>query len=350
MTTNSTAMTCIRLATLGVLLGSTLCACGGGGGGESTSASSPAPIPPSPPPSSIEPTAPPGTTQTTQNYAADSAQFAIFNGINVYRRQCGFPELQQNTLLDRAAQNHAAYMIANASIITDYEELGKAGFTGVTGLDRSIALGWPSAIWVGGGNAGAIYTNATLTQAQYGTSMVDGWSSGVYHQSLIIAPASLIGIGIAQTTQGGFPAVLGGINVAHASATATRIADSTITPLTFPCQGISGVPYMGTNEIPKPPNATGPFGGWGTPVTVMGNPGDTVILTAATMTAGGNVTVLQILTSINDTTSFIARNQSVAYSSGALQPNTTYSVDLAGTINGKPFTRSFTFTTGNTIG
>ncbi|POP04391.1 serine protease, partial [Salmonella enterica subsp. enterica serovar Heidelberg] len=40
----------------------------------------------------------------------------------------------------------------------------------------------------------------------------------------------------------------------------------------------------------------------------------------------------------------------VAYPTAPLQPNTPYTVNLSGTINGTPFTRSFTFTTGNVVG
>ena len=84
----------------------------------------------------------------------------------------------------------------------------------------------------------------------------------------------------------------------------------------------------------------------------MGNPGaDKVLLTSATMAdTTGTVISLQILNSTNDPNKLVQPEQAVAYPASPLQPNTQYSVNLSGTINGTPFTRSFTFTTGNIVG
>ena len=293
-------------------------------------------------------TIPTGTTQSTATYAAGSAEAQIFASINTFRGQCGFPAYQQNTILDQAAKNHANYMIANGAVITDTEVQGNTGFTGTTGQDRANAQGWPTGLQATAADAGAEWTNATLTAAQYGQSIVDAWASGVYHQATIAYPASLIGVGAAQTTLSGFPEVVGGVELAQSTATPASIT-TTNNPLTFPCQGVTGVPYKGVNEEPTPPNTTA--GGWGTPVTVMGNPTDVVNVTAATMTSPDSTLIqLNVLNSTNDAAGIIGKYQSVAYPLTPLQPNTTYSVNLSGTVNGVPFSRQFTFTTGNTVG
>lgn len=93
----------LKLAALAAALSLTslLAACGGGGGGSTAPTSSTTST-------AASSTIPAGTTQATPTYAAGSAQLAMFTTINAYRQQCGFPALQQNTLLDQAAQNHTS--------------------------------------------------------------------------------------------------------------------------------------------------------------------------------------------------------------------------------------------------
>lgn len=318
-------------------------ACGGGGGGggvDNQNPSSPVPAPAT--------SVPANSTLPAMTYAADSAKAAIFQEINAYRTKCGFPALRQNTILDKAAQNHADYMIANGRTVTDTETRGNPGFTGITGLDRAIAQGWPAAIGVGAANAGATWTNAILTQEQYGQSIVTAWASGVYHQGVIATAGALLGVGVAQAQLNGFPQILGGVEYAYDAPTPSNIT----TPgnvLTFPCQGTTNVPFKSMGEIPAPPATNGAFG---TPITVSGNPGDRVIVTAATLIAAGSGTVidLHVLNSGTDPERIVQSFQSVAYPTSPLQPNTVYSVAISGSINGTPFSRSFTFTTGNTVG
>ncbi len=52
-------------------------------------------------------------TLPSPTYATGSVQLALFSQLNQDRTECGFPALQENTLLDKAAQNHAAYNVAN---------------------------------------------------------------------------------------------------------------------------------------------------------------------------------------------------------------------------------------------
>lgn len=306
---------------------------GGSGGGSDDSGST---------------TIPAGTTQASATYGAGSAEAQIFTSINALRQQCGFPAYQQNTILDQAAASHAKYMVANGGTVTDEEVQGNPGFTGVTGQDRANALGWPSAVWATAADAG-LWTSDTLVPAQYGQSLVDQWSVGVYHQAVITLQANLIGVGTAQTSSNGLTGILGGVELATNGVAASPITSASNAPLTFPCQGVTGLPFKSVSEEPTPPNVSSD--GWGTPVTVMGNVGDVVTLSSATMIAAGDATVIamNIVTSANDTTGLIAKAQAVAYPASPLQPNTSYSVNLTGTINGVSFTRSFTFTTGNTI-
>ncbi|MPW11241.1 CAP domain-containing protein [Paraburkholderia sp. CNPSo 3155] len=315
-----------------------LAACGGGGGGGDSSGSSNGGSSASAPTGASAPSV---TNLSTPQYAAGSAQLAAFNLLNQQRQQCGFSALQDNAALDQATQSHAQYLAALNSGVSDTEVSGNAGFTGVTYGDRAAHFGYPQTVSVGG-VSGGFYTPAKLTEDQYGQQLVYGWLSGVYHIGVLVSPATSIGIGESETTFNGFPEVYASISVANAQAKLTSV------PLTFPCQGTTGVAYSAGGETPTPPNTSG---NWGTPVAVAGNLTDTIRLQSATMTdTSGNVITLQVLDSSSDPNNDIAAYEGVAYPKSPLAPNSTYAVSITGTINGTPFSRSFTFTTGNIVG
>lgn len=317
---------------LAVLTTTALTACGGGDGSSSMSDTPP-------PGTATTPTQTvPGTVSTPQ-YAANSAQLAAFTLLNQYRTQCGFPALQQNTVLDQAAQRHATYMSLNG-VIADNEVSGKTGFTGVSYQDRAVAAGFPTGYV--GGVSGGYYTNATLSETQYGQLHVVDWLSGVYHIAIGVWPVTLVGIGVSETPFNGYPDVRASLSL---SGLQTASGNG---PLTFPCQGTTGVAYQANGEMPAPPNTSGP---WGTPVAVAGNPNDVVVLQTGTMTdnAGRTIT-LQLLNSATDPNKLLPAFEAVAYPTSPLLPNTQYTVNLSGTINGTAFSRAFTFSTGNTTG
>jgi len=321
-----------------------LAACGGGGSGSgSTANTSGSSSSGSSTNTSTQPTVPAGTTQTSPTYTAGSAQATMFTLINSYRSSCGFPTLQSNTLLDQAAQSHAQYMGLNGNQVTDTETKGNPGFTGVSGLDRAVALGWPSQIWVGADSA-VFYSSPANTGAGYATQMVQAWTAGVYHQQVVTLPTSVVGIGFAQGNSNGYSYALGSVSEALNSTTMSNITTAADAPLTFPCQGLTGIAYSNSNEYPAPPSANASFG---TPVSVVGNYTDTVSITSATMTdPTGNVINLAILNSSTDPNKLISTWEAVAYPISPLQPNTVYLVHITGQINSSSYTRSFTFTTG----
>jgi len=334
-----------------------LAACGGGGGGgaptNTSNASNGAPIG-STTSTSTASAIPAGTTQATPTYAQGSIQLAMFNQVNAYRQQCGFPAVQQNTLLDQAAQNHAQYMVDNGNKPTDSEVQGNPGFTGVSYQDRATYVGWPTASYATGGTTGwynydyTTNTAGTLTNTQWGQALVNSWASGVYHQALIDWPFNVMGFGVSTTTSQSFQLALASESIAFDWSNPNDIS-ANAAPLTFPCQGVTGIPYGLAGEVPMPPNTSSK--GFGTPISVIGRLNDTVILTSATLvnTATGEQITLNILNASNDPNKLLPNYQASAYPASPLAPNTTYQANLSGTINGTPFTRTFTFTTGNTL-
>jgi hypothetical protein len=84
---------------------------------------------------------------------------------------------------------------------------------------------------------------------------------------------------------------------------------------------------------------------------VVGNPGDAIVVQSGTATdTSGNVIALQVLNAGTDPNKEIPAYEAVAYPSAPLTPNAAYAVSLTGTVNGKAFSRNFTFTTGNVVG
>jgi hypothetical protein len=335
-TTTQTARTTLAIAAL-----LALAACGGGGGsggGSSTGAAAPASGASTPSTTSSATSA----NVSTPQYVASSAQLAAFTLLNQERQQCGFPALVENTQLDTAAANHAKYMSLNSGAITDTEVSGNAGFTGTTYAARATNAGYPGASVYVGGVSGGYYTNATLTETQYGQNLVYGWLSGVYHIAIAAWPVTQVAAGESEITYNGFPEVQGTMTIANLQPMTTS------GPLTFPCQGTTGISYSGNGETPVPPNTSGAFG---TPVAVTGNPTDTIVLTSGTMApTSGPVVSLNVLNSATDPNKLLPAFEAVAYPTAPLSPNTTYTVSLNGTYNGAPFSRNFTFTTGNIAG
>lgn len=325
-------------STLTLSLSAALAACGGGGGGggSGSSSGSAAPASGASTPTSAQTSS--SANVATPQYASSSFQSAVFTQLNAYRNQCGANALTENTTLDAAAQSHSAYMAAN-STVDDNEKQGATGFTGVTYADRNVAKGYPANIGTLG-DSDTYYTVPALTEQGYGQAVVAAWLGGVYHSQIAVAPYQNVGIGESETTYNGAPQI-------WADITLTSPQTTTSTALvTFPCQGVTGVPFSDAGEIPAPPN-TG--AAWGTPVAIAGRVGDAIVLQSASMTGGtsGSPITLNVLDSTKDTTGFFTSNEAVVYPSSPLQPNMTYTVTINGTDNGTPFTRTFSFTTGS---
>lgn len=328
-----------------------LSACGGGGGGGNDSASvSNTPSGNSSPgnSSSGSTTQPVTGTQTTPQYAGDSAQSAAFALLNQYRQQCGFNALQQNTVLDTAAENHATWEGLNRTV-SDSEQSGQAGFTGTDYQARATYAGFPNSVFVTGASSGgdAVFS-ANFVAATAGQKFVYNLLGGVYHAVVAAYPANIVGFGEyeTQSTSGTYTYTDSWQTVTFASTQSQSISNA---PLTFPCEGVSGLPYREVGEEPTPPNASS--SGTGMPVVVMGNVGDKIVLQSATMTDGaGNVITLQLLNSATDPNNLVAAREAIAYPTSPLEANTSYMVSLTGTYNGAQFSRSFKFSTGNIIG
>lgn len=308
-----------------------LAACGGGGGGGTSTASTGGGTSStsSTPTSSSTPN---NGTLATPRYATSSQELVAFNQLNAMRQQCGFPQLNENTLLDQSVANHIQYMISN-SYVGHYETSGNPGFTGATPQARANYVGYTGTV---GEVLGSNQTGFGGSSAIYGLSVAP------YHLSAMFEPFSDIGMKYAKLTSSA--------DVYVADLGAYTAANYQNAPLTYPCQGVANAPYANTvGEQPTPTiNGTPITFPIGTPITVMGNVSDTLRLTSGTISdPHGNITNLTLMDSSNDSNHELSNFAGVAWPASPLQPNTTYNVSINGTDNGTAFSRNFSFTTGS---
>lgn len=316
-----------------ILMTALLAACGGGGGGSASSnvASS----------GGTGGSAGGATgTLSSPQYTAGSAELAAFNQLNAERQQCGFPTVSENTSLDQAAVNHLTYMEDNKVPNGHTELTGNPGFTGVNPQARAQAVGYGTA----GGYVGEV--NGPFTTDVGGALSVVALTSVPYHEAVLLTPTTDFGMDYSSMVMGPtttyyVPEIMNGY---QGSAPALSNA-----PLTYPCQGATDVDYESAQmESPAPLGINTGTNPIGTPIAVMGNVTDTIVLSSGQLAGpGGTVINMDLLDSSDDSNGEMQPYEAAAFATSPLQPNTSYSATITGTINGTVFSRNFTFTTGS---
>ena len=334
-----------RAATLALAVSASLvlAACGGGGGGSvgtttttttTTTGGSPTPT-----------TTAASTTLASPQYASGSPELAAFQKVNADRAQCGFPALQENTLLDQAAQNHMTYMQDNAYVGHD-ETSGLPGYTGATPYARFMALGY----FNGAASSYAIEENGGYLTNPGGANAITGLESVPYHLAFLMQDVNNFGATYNTVVLGPLATVYVPEFTLGYAGTAPKMG-TTNTPLTFPCQGTTGVDYeSAATENPGPLGINTGTNPIGTPIAVVGNWGDTITLSSVTISdtaTGANVPSVDMLDSTTDSNQELNSNEAVAFPASPLAPNTSYMATVVGTDNGVSFSEQFTFTTGS---
>lgn len=295
------------------------------------------------------------------SYATEKA--AVFALLNAYRSQCGFGMLQQNSLLDQAAQSHAQY--SRVAQQGHSETSGVAGFTGVSPADRVTATGyaWSSVgellsilVW-GQGVSGNVTNDLVSVTELSATANLKGLLNAPYHLAGAMSMHRDVGIGIHNSGSLDIYSKPLNINVATPlNASLQRIAGDSVA--TFPCNGTTGLDPVFASESPDPfPDVNRNITPYGQPVYVMTAAGSTVTLDAvrSTITPRGGVALpTRLLTQSNDPNARLASNQVFLMPTTRLADNMTYDVVLNGTLSTLvtdtnptgTWSRAFTFYTG----
>lgn len=342
-----------KMMAAGCITAATLAACGGGGGG----AAAPTPVAETP----VNPTTPttnpapltprqctqdttpfvggPGAPLATGNIAFDGREW-----LNYRRSQVGMSALAQNSLINRAAQDHSDYQRLNDTI-THVETAGKPGFKGADVKDRLEAAGYLFNEFASRAY-GEVISATCNNSGQY---MAEELITAVYHRFVIFEPVfKEIGTGAATTAQGYnyFTANFTANNGYGAGLAGGQVA-------VWPANGQVSVPrnFFSNSESPDPVPDRDEVG---YPISVHANIDLTIRVTSFTVhPRGGSDLAVRLLSNANDT--HTGTSSAAIVPLAALAANTTYDVSFTGTtdvvnadkvvLSSTPVARSWSFTT-----
>ena len=258
--------------------------------------------------------------------------------------------MKQDTRLDSVARGHADWLLVN-NYSGHFQVAGTPGFTGVSPADRAQTAGYP-AMSITDENAGS--TGGVGSIAGRGAHAVRSLLAAPYHLAGLVSGAREIGIAIRNDTLAGStngPRTVEQFNLSVPVGSSAQLPASDAV-LTYPCEGTTGTAYRLAGESPNPiPGRDLSVSPIGHPVYVYARPSSTVVVTSASMIAASTglpVTLRAPFSQVNDPAGIYSGNQVMVMPDAALSQSTSYQVNLAGTINGAPFTRTFTFLTGTT--
>ena len=328
---------------LSIGLTALLTACGGGGGGDAAPAAPAAQTPQAA-------TTVAGTTAAM--YAVGGEEANAFNLLNKARIECGFGALTQNLSLDRAAAAHASFLITNGLNYGHTEVDALPGFTGQTPQSRAQTQGYSLPVDEDlSTRSGA----AGLPGQLRTTREVSALLAAPYHSMSLLNNFADAGIGFSQVQTAAAPGIAATEKIALVFNLGLRSGLNDLaadTVYTYPCAGTTGASTNLPNESPSPipSTLTQDYRLFGAPITVKVRAGQVLNLTTAAITpaAGGAAIQNQIVTISNDPQSgaLMKASDSFVLPLKPLQPGTTYQVNLTGTNSGTPFSKSFSYSTG----
>lgn len=258
--------------------------------------------------------------------ATDEIAEAI-NTINTYRSWLGLPPMSRNPALEASATAHARYYQANAGdpsmsgMGLHAESPGKPGFTGADMQDRAKAQGYSGSVNENIGLSGSVMTSLD-------------WFMGTINHRLTLIDPRYTDIGIGAINDGGVR-----VEVIDVGA---PIWSDTASPdwVAWPPDGTTGVGLSFSGESPNPfPGASYPVG---YPITLKYHGAGTVSFGSATLTANGQTVPVIAATG----TGWLTRGTDMIAVTQPLQPDTAYAVSVQGSVDGKGFTRAWSFHTG----
>ncbi|MHB1007130.1 MAG: CAP domain-containing protein [Chloroflexota bacterium] len=273
-----------------------------------------------------QPITPPSTRGGTRPTApaTGSTQQIALDLVNAYRAQAGARPLTLSDALNRATGSHASYYVQNygdpalAGLGLHKETPGKPGFTGTDILARAFAAGYTDFFGVDE-NVGLVGD---------ARKMID-WAMGtVSHRWNLLHPSAVhLGYGI------GTEHKVDVMNIGMAD-----LKPGAVPPSAFPGDGQRDVPVSSyIYETPDPaPGVPRPLG---FPITLSYGVNDTVKYATWTLT-GADGQPLQVYTSQRDWLRSLA-----IIPAKPLHAGETYTVRVTGTLNGQPFTKTWSFTT-----
>jgi hypothetical protein len=266
--------------------------------------------------------------------------------INQYRTECGLPALAQNTVLDKVASG------------VGLGAVGK-GFAGTRNLASNNAYAQPTTV---GGLLISYNTTSGDTQA-VGSTFAKVVLADPYALLAVARPYSEIGLANYSVTavspvQAKMQVATGNQQrIVPAGTVATMPCANTTAAVPGSAKGVKySVTYAGAPSDSTTTDASfDSFSTRGTPIAVIANPGDALIIDSATMTTNGQTFTVVIADSskpmngLASTAKVLYSHEGFVYPTAVLDANSSYTVTISGKVNGAAFTKTFTFKTGAAI-
>jgi uncharacterized protein YkwD len=327
-----------------------LAGCGGGGDGTTPTTTSTTTQPTTPVVDvySYEPPAP--------TYAPGSYELAAFNLLNAERSRCGFGKFKQSVKLDQAAHNHAQWIMLNNWATSHNEQPGTPGFTGTDPGARATAVGYDYG-YIGEGYS-IIHQNDP-SKRNMGEALIRWQLAAPLHAiwHLSAAYGSDVGFGFDDAPPDPIEQRQSGVLLigtlksdrdANLQMAASAYAPGEVK--TYPCEGTAGtwttLPLEIPNPVPGRDLATNPLGSG---IVVLSGPGTTLKLGGSTLihiASGANIPMRAGVTDGVGSVENMGSNTGFYLPDVPLAPNARYQFTFSGTVDGKPFTKTFSFETG----
>jgi uncharacterized protein YkwD len=360
-----------KLTSAAVAASILVAACGGGGGGSSPASTTGNNTGSNGSPSqSVNSSS--GNLQTTVpagTYTGATAQASIYSQLNAYRAAVGVGQLKQDTVLDTSASAHALYLVnnfanGNITAVTHNEVSTFANYYEATPLSRARKAGVPVTEFIGENAAVGLNLATGDANAAY---CLGQFLNSVYHLQAATSSQETIGVGFQTNSgQGTFGCVLDFGQTTNVAGTPVDNAFYQGGGQQMPtdANAVSPVPNetnvlraMAAGESPNPaPDLASP----GRPVMFRVNAaseGDVLTVSSFTLAANGTSVAARIIVPSAAMTGSTGATADVnnALSAGVvfllplapLAANTTYTATFSGQRDGKPVSRTWTFTTGN---
>lgn len=270
-----------------------------------------------------DPAADLGSIAQPPDVAAEAA--AATRQVNSYRSALGLPAVQQDAGLVQAAEEHAYFYLFNigqqqlSGTGIDSEDATLPGYTAADPLSRARHFGY------GGSRAGEL-----TDQMPSPAGSVQDWVGSVFHRYPVLDP---------ETTAAGYGlAAVGAIRLSVLDLGANQ--PGTADPVVYPSSGQAGVPTGYVNpEVPNPlpQGAVLPAG---YPITLqLGDAQKLTVSSGRLLGPDGREVASYVLTPGNPVTAA----EWALVPRAPLTPGATYTVDVAGTIDGTSFTKRWSF-------
>jgi hypothetical protein len=256
-----------------------------------------------------------------------------YSQLNAIRTQAGVPAASATTLpaLADAAASHASYRAQTAAEgDTDqsqhHQTAGRPGFTGVTSWDRTKAAGLEDGTWSGQ------FENVTTGGAT--VSGVQSWVDAPYHRFPVL-DANNLAAGCSTATASSF---LGGTHSAAVLELASTWTPQTKRLTAYPAPGQTAVPtsFDRLRERPAPFPAAANTVGY--VVSIQADGYAALKVTSFTLTKGASHTPVAAHTAAGSQAADVAldsklpANAAMLAATQSLDPHTTYTVRVAGSV------------------